>query len=143
MVPIKVQSGFRMMSQAEQRSRCPSMLRQKSHGPFNRLPILTIVIGGRGGLFVGNSIALRGPDMLERGVEPIVRRVSPFSRRGSASASCPPHPPPVRGGPVAIIARVVLAVGTGVPRVAFRLPFGGLAIVGAWRFRASFPVRPF
>ena len=81
---------LRRISRDREMSRAREILEFRLHGPVN-LPILAIVVGRHGGLFIGNTTALGGPDVLERGVEPIVRRVSPFSPAGQSVRHLP-HP---------------------------------------------------
>ena len=56
------------------------MLRHDSNSPYFS-PVLAVVVGGRGRLFIGQTPVLGGADMFERGVEAVVGRISSRSGR--------------------------------------------------------------
>jgi hypothetical protein len=61
----------------------PKVLKKKKDGGGRGgLPILVVVVGGGAWRFLGESAALGGPDVLERGVEPVFRRVAAGFVRG-------------------------------------------------------------
>lgn len=103
------------------------------------LPILTVVVGGCRRIVIRETPVLGVPDVLERGVESVVRRVSSRSGRGCPSTASASHPAPAGGAMVAIA--VVLRARAAAFRVALGPTLLRLTVSIALPARTFPPVR--